>query len=184
MHGNACATVRQAPDTVQLIIAWEILGRNARLKKTVTQRGIPSPRINAARTQVSYLANGNGCNIQMIVLQPTAVSFYRRVIGDSYIGASCRYPCGQQPQVVAELAGKRRGSVVVCPMRQRQIMFGIENINVNHQAQRQASFFTKLSISCCIRYCPFHLTVMLTLDFMPVAGSFTVRVITPGVLPA
>ena len=91
--------------------------------------------MDAARTQSSDLANGNGLYVKSMLLQPTAVLLNRGIIGDSNIGASCRYPGGQQPQIMSELAGKRRGGIVVRSMRQRQVMLRIEKINVDHHVQ-------------------------------------------------
>ena len=91
--------------------------------------------MDAARTQSSDLANGNGLYVKSMLLQPMAVILNRGIIGDSNIGANCRHPGGQQPQVMTELAGKRRRGVIVLPMRQRQVMLRIEKINVNHHVQ-------------------------------------------------
>ena len=65
-------------------------------------------------------------------MEPAAVLLNRRIIGDGNIGASRRYPRGQQPQVIAELASKWRRGVVVRPMRQCQVMLRIEKKDVNH----------------------------------------------------
>lgn len=91
--------------------------------------------MDAARTQSSDLAKGDRPHVKSMLLQPTAVLLNRGIIGDSNIGAGCRYPGGQQPQIMSELAGKRRRGVIVRPMRQRQVMLRIEKINVDHHVQ-------------------------------------------------
>ena len=74
----------------------------------------------------------------MMINEPTVVLVNRSIIGNSNISSSGRHPCGQQPQIVTELSGKRRRSVVVRSMRQRQIMLRIEKINVNHDKTKAA----------------------------------------------
>ena len=113
----------------------------------------------------------------MMVIEPASILFNRTIVRNGDIGTSGRYPGGQQPHVMTELAGKRRGGVIVCPMRQRQVMLRIENIDSFHDKSSTSTVMTFHSKQ-------FYFTVMLTLDFMPVAGSLTVRVITPGVFPA
>ena len=107
-------------------------------------------------------------------LQIAAVFFNRGIVGDGDTGSRGCQPCRKQPQVIPQLAGKRRRGVVMRPVGQRQVMLGIEEINVNHDVQRRQCRLLQNN----------YFTLMLTLDFMPVAGSLTVRVITPGFLSA
>lgn len=72
----------------------------------------------------------------MMVMEPATILLDRAIVGNGYIGASGCQPGGQQPQVMSHLAGKRWRGVVVRPMGQRQVMLGIEKIDVNHMVQR------------------------------------------------
>ena len=68
----------------------------------------------------------------MMVAEPTAILVNRDIVWYCDAGTCGRYPSRQQPQVMAELARKRRSCVIVRSMRQCQVMLWIEEINVKH----------------------------------------------------
>ena len=102
------------------------------MQQLVAQRGIPTPRVNAARAHISDFADVDGRYLQMTVMEPTTILVNRAIVWDGNIGARGCYPRRQQPQIMSELTCKRRCSVVVRPMRQCQIMLWIEKIDVFH----------------------------------------------------
>ena len=106
----------------------------------IAQRGIPAPRVNAARAQISDFADVDGRYIQMTVMEPTTILVNRAIVWDGNIGARGCYPRRQQPQIMSELTCKWRRSVVVRPMRQRQVMLWIEKIDVFHLSAKIALF--------------------------------------------
>ena len=96
----------------------------------------PSPTGECGKGPNRNLADGNRRDVQMMVMEPAAVLFNRGIVRHGDIRACRRQPCGQQPQVMTELAGKRRRGVVVRPMRQRQVMLRIEKIERQPYGQR------------------------------------------------
>ncbi len=134
----------------------------------------------------------------MMILEPTAVLIDGCIIGDRNICTCRRQPRRQQPQVITQPTGKRWRRIVVCPMSQRQVMLRIEQIDFLHRTSKNGEWDTGTVLlshfhqkwdkrTVPVSHSPRvsgYLTVIFTLDLRPVAGSLTVRVITPGVLPA
>ena len=88
--------------------------------------------MDAAIAEIWDLADRDRGDVKVMVVEPLEVPFDRAIVGDGDIGACGRYPRRQQPQVMTELAGERRGCVIVCTVCQRQVMFGIEKIDVHY----------------------------------------------------
>ena len=132
MDSDRGAAVRQASNPPQLLVGRQIIGRNSRLQQLVAQCGIPPPRLNVTGSQFSDLTDCYGCDFKVMVIEPATILIKRCVIRNSDIGASGSEPCRQQPQVMAQLSGKRWRGIVVRPMCQRQVMLGIEKIYFFH----------------------------------------------------
>ena len=99
--------------------------------------------MDAARTQIGNFTDRNGCYVKVMLIEPTAVIFNGSIIGDSDTRAGRRYPCGQQPQVMTQMAGKRRCRIIVRPMGQRQVMLRIKKINLLHLTAKVTIILTK-----------------------------------------